>query len=78
MVLQQPEDCRACIGLGANQDAFAEAGAMGIHAVGTANYSKADAAFRGTSGKIARTRRASATSSDVDNSFTEEELNDMK
>ena len=64
--------------LGANQDAFAEAGAIGINLVGAANYSKADAAFRGTAGKVARMRLAASTGAEVDNAYTAEELDEMK
>lgn len=64
--------------LGANQDAFAEAGGIGILSVGTANYSKADAAFLGTSGKISRMRQAAASGSEVDNSYSKNELDEMK
>ncbi len=66
--------------LGANQDAFAEAGAMGIHAEGTAEYStgKIDAAYRGTSSKVARMRRQSRTGQIVSNSYTDQESDDMR
>ena len=66
--------------LGANQDAFAEAGAMGIQAAGAANY-KADkvfAAYQMTGGKIARMRKARAAGQAVDNAFTEEERKSME
>jgi hypothetical protein len=58
--------------LGADQDAFAEAGGLGIEVVGTANFAKnkVDAAFIGTIKKVGQMRtqrrargRPSATSS---------------
>lgn len=65
--------------LGANQDAFAEAGAMGMHARGTANYapSKVAAAYGSTMSKVARMRRQSREGKEVDNSFTDEERRNM-
>lgn len=66
--------------LGANQDAFAEAGSMGMAAGGAANFSasKVDAAYRATSAKVARMRTAVATNTAVDNAFTQEERDSME
>ncbi len=66
--------------LGANQDAFAEAGSMGMTAGGAANFSlnKVDAAYRATSAKVARMRTAVATNTAVDNAFTQEERDSME
>ena len=65
--------------LGANQDAFAEAGGMGIHASGVANYKsdKVMAAFVGTSRKVSRMRTQRGTGQAVSNEFTEEERKEM-
>lgn len=66
--------------LGANQDSFAEAGGMGIAAVGTADYApqKAAAAWAGTAAKVARMRKQSAANETVSNAFTESERSAMK
>jgi len=65
--------------LGANQDAFAEAGGMGIPASGVANYSpdKVMAAFMGTAKQVARMRTQRAKGQAVSNDFTEEEREQM-
>lgn len=65
--------------LGANQDAFAEAGGMGIDASGVANYAadKVMAAFVGTSKKVARMRTQRQTGETVNNEFTTEERKEM-
>lgn len=65
--------------LGANQDAFAEAGSMGINAAGVANHAlhKVAAAWRGTSDKVARMRKQSSEGESVSNAFTDSELKDM-
>jgi hypothetical protein len=65
--------------LGANQDAFTEAGGMGIDAAGAANYSTENvmAAFVGTSKKIARMRTERRTGQTVSNELTEEEREEM-
>lgn len=65
--------------LGANQDAFAEAGGMGIAAAGTANYSplKARGAFAAASGTVGRMRSAAAKGEEVKNYFTDREQADM-
>jgi hypothetical protein len=64
---------------GANQDAFAEAGGMGIAACGVANYAadKVMAAFVGTSKKVARMRTQRRAGQAVSNEFTEEERKEM-
>lgn len=66
--------------LGANQDAFAEAGSMGMTAAGTANFStyKVDLAYRATSAKVARMRTAAASCTPVSNEFTVEERKQME
>lgn len=65
--------------LGANQDAFAEAGALGIHAGGTADYDSdyVAAAYAGSSKKVARMRRQLSTGDTIDNAFTAEERQAM-
>jgi hypothetical protein len=65
--------------LGANQDAFAEAGAMGIRAAGAANYAahKVAAAYGATISKVARMRQQRREGKEVDNAFTEEERKRM-
>jgi len=66
--------------LGANQDAFAEAGGMGILAGGVARYDvdKVRAAYAGTSSKLARMRRQLAAGETVHNEFTDEEREAMQ
>lgn len=65
--------------LGANQDAFSEAGAMGIDAAGVANYAlhKVAAAYGATSDKVARMRAKRRRREAVSNEFTEEERKRM-
>jgi uncharacterized protein YegL len=65
--------------LGANQDAFAEAGGMGIHASGVANYAadKIRGTFVATAQKVSRMRSLSAEGQPVSNEFTEEERKEM-
>jgi hypothetical protein len=65
--------------LGANQDAFAEAGGMGIAACGVANYApdKVMAAFVGTAQKVSRMRTQRRAGQKVSNEFTEEERKEM-
>lgn len=65
--------------LGANQDAFAEAGGMGIGHAGTSPYAadKVAAAWRGTSEKVARMRKQSVEGERVSNEFTESERKNM-
>ncbi|MDG1875568.1 MAG: VWA domain-containing protein [Mariniblastus sp.] len=66
--------------LGADQDAFAEARAMGMAAGGHANYAKQKvaAAYAGTSSKLRRMRQQVQNAETIDNSFTAEELEDMQ
>jgi len=66
--------------LGADQDAFAEAGGMGIAAAGTANFAKnkVDAAFVGTIRKVGRMRTQRRKGQAVNNSFTDEERQQMQ
>jgi hypothetical protein len=66
--------------LGANQDAFAEAGAMGIAADGAANWApdKVAAAYGATISKVGRMRRQARAGESVDNAFTDEEREQMK
>jgi hypothetical protein len=66
--------------LGANQDAFAEAGGMGIHASGVANCAldKMAAAYMATGGKVARMRAQRGAGETVSNDFTDEEREAMK
>lgn len=65
--------------LGANQDAFAEAGGLGIQAAGVANYSpdKVMAACMATGGKVLRMRRQTIAGETVDNAFSDEERKRM-
>ena len=65
--------------LGANQDAFAEAGAIGIHAGGTADFApdKVYAAQAMTARKVSRMRAQSSRGETVCNEFTDEERGEM-
>ncbi len=65
--------------LGANQDAFAEAGDLGIHAAGAANFvaDKVAGAYEATMSKVARMRRQLHEGRKVDNAFTDEERKRM-
>lgn len=65
--------------LGADQDAFAEASAMGMDAAGAANFSKdkVGAAYRHSAAKVARMRRQRSQGEAVVNEFTPEEHEDM-
>ena len=65
--------------LGANQDAFAEAGGMGMHAAGVANFAmdKMAAAYAVTGGKVARMRSQLREGAPVSNEFTDEEREEM-
>jgi Mg-chelatase subunit ChlD len=65
--------------LGANQDAFAEARALGIDAAGAANYSPSmiQAAYRMTGGKVSRMRAQRSSGETVRNEFTDEERKRM-
>jgi uncharacterized protein YegL len=66
--------------LGADQDAFAEAGGLGIDAAGVANFSPGMvfAAHMGTAEKVGRMRRQSIARDKVDNKFTDEERQAMQ
>ena len=66
--------------LGADQDAFAEAGGMGIAAGGAATFAKhkVDAAFVGTIRKVGRMRTQQRKGQAVSNDFTDEERQDMQ
>jgi len=65
--------------LGANQDAFAEAGGIGINAASAANYSpdKVGAALRGTCLMVSRMREQCSAGEAVSNEFTDTERQDM-
>jgi Mg-chelatase subunit ChlD len=65
--------------LGADQDAFAEADSMGIHAAGVAQYDKQKSlsVYSNTSAKMSRMRKMSMSGQEVDNSFTSEERDQM-
>jgi len=65
--------------LGANQDAFAEAGAIGIRQGGAATYAvgKEKAAYAATMNKVARMRSAARQGETVVNEFTDEEREQM-
>ncbi|MDZ4851487.1 MAG: vWA domain-containing protein [Pirellulaceae bacterium] len=65
--------------LGADQDAFAEAGAMGIDADGAANFSKdkVAAAYRATGKKVSRMRNQVRVGESAVNAFTVEERDEM-
>ncbi len=65
--------------LGANQDAFAEAGRMGINAAGVANYAmdKMGDAYMATGTKVSRMRKQCRQGETVSNEFTEQEREDM-
>ena len=65
--------------LGANQDAFAEADSMGIHAAGAANYDqeRVFAACAATGSKVSRMRTQQLAGETICNDFTEEEREQM-
>ena len=65
--------------LGADQDAFAEANAMGMDAAGAANFAKhkVAAAYGSTGAKVSRMRRQRSAGETVVNEFTLEERQDM-
>jgi len=65
--------------LGADQDAFAEAGALGIMDAGVANFSKSRVmqAYGTTGAKVSRMRAQHAMGVAVTNEFTEEERKGM-
>ncbi len=66
--------------LGANQDAFAEAGAMGMRPGAAADYAmhKVGAAYEMTSRKISRMRSQHRSGQEVKDEFTDEERDAMK
>jgi hypothetical protein len=66
--------------LGANQDAFAEAGAMGIAASSSANYAaeKTSSAFGAASHNVARMRKDRATGAIPCSVYTPEERKSMQ
>ena len=65
--------------LGANQDAFEEAAALGIDAAGAANYQpdRVVAAYQATSAKVKRMRAQRRDGETVRNDFTDEERKQM-
>ena len=65
--------------LGADADAFAEAGGIGIDRDGIATYSrdKVRSAYAATSSKVSRMREQTNTGREVTNWFTDEELDEM-
>ena len=66
--------------LGADQDAFAEAGGLGIAAHGSAGYAKhkVAAAYAGTASKVSRMRQQARAGQTVENKFTQEERDEMQ
>lgn len=66
--------------LGADQDAFAEAGKMGMDAAAAANFDKGKvfAAYHATSAKVGRMRKQAYAGDTVENLFTDEEREQMK
>jgi uncharacterized protein YegL len=66
--------------LGANQDAFSEAGGMGFQTKSAANYdqNKSPQMFMAAAANVGRMRHAVATDSAVDNSYTDEERRSIK
>jgi uncharacterized protein YegL len=65
--------------LGANQDAFAEAGGMGIQAAGVANFSpdKVVGTYKVLGAKVARMRTQKRQGKTVSNEFTDTERKEM-
>ena len=65
--------------LGANQDSFAEAGAMGMRASAVANFAmdKVSAAYAATSDKVSRMRSQHRSGQEVKDEFTDEERDKM-
>jgi Mg-chelatase subunit ChlD len=66
--------------LGANQDAFAEAGAMGMQAQAAANFTpgKVLHAMAAASASVGRMRAQSIASETIENAFTESERKSME
>lgn len=65
--------------LGANQDAFAEAGSIGIAATAVSAYhvASAGAAYKGMSQNVSRMRSASIGGQNIMNAYTDEEREEM-
>jgi uncharacterized protein YegL len=65
--------------LGANQDAFTEAGGMGIHKDGVANFAmdKVAATYKVVGSKVSRMRAQRSSGETVKNDFTDEEREEM-
>jgi len=65
--------------LGADADAFAEAGGLGIDGAGVARYrrDKVGKAYVATSAKLKRMREQTASGAEVSNAFTDDERDDM-
>ena len=66
--------------LGANQDAFAEAGSLGMAAGGAANFSPAQvgSAYVATAAKVSRMRQQRSSGQAVSNDFTDQERQSME
>ena len=66
--------------LGANQDAFAEAGGLGIRSASAAQYSpdKISAAYEASSDKLARMREQRLSGEPILDEFTDEERKKMR
>jgi hypothetical protein len=66
--------------LGANQDAFAEAGALGISANGAAGYTPTNSsiAFSAAANNVTRMRRAAICGQSVVCDYTDEERTSMQ
>ena len=80
MIERQQEQGWQFTFLGANQDAFAEAGGLGIRGVGVAQFSndRYHAAYSSSSARIARMRRAARAGDQFSEvGFTSQELLDM-
>jgi len=80
MIEQQQNECDWHFTfLGANQDAFSEAGGMGIYADGVADFAmdKVAATYKVTASKVARMRAQRRTGERVSNAFTDEEREQM-
>jgi Mg-chelatase subunit ChlD len=65
--------------LGANQDAFAEADGLGIHAAGVADFAmhKMAGTYAATGAKVSRMRSQLREGAPVSNEFTDEERKEM-
>jgi hypothetical protein len=66
--------------LGAGPDAFAEAGRLGIDAMGAVHFSKEKvfSAYDGAASKVRRMRKQAMAGETVENKFTAEEREEMK